>query len=533
MKSSHKSVILLLIPLVLSAFTHLWNPIGYPAIHPDEGHYMRRAMHVLAGLGPEDLESGVARNYDHPYFGQLFLASVFRLIGYPESLNPSPGNEQSIEMLYLVPRILMGLLAVGDTFLIYKITERRYVRKVAFVAAILFAVMPMTWFDRRILLDSLGLPFLLLSILFAIYLKTGTKNIDKNVGVANDPNTVIVLLMLSGIFLGLSIFTKLLAATMIPLVGFLIYTNINTYNGNKENNNHTRNLKQLGLWFIPVILIPSIWPAYAVSIGQFDNWLDGFLYQTSRTTRPLVDTITILVATDPFLLLFGLSGVAFSAVKRDFFLLLWVIPFLVFLQFIGYASYWYFILLTPALSISASSLLFYVFDRMKLNRKVQKILSYAVLSIIGVFGLASTILLITTNITEHYFETVALISLYLPSSSSDTENNDIILIGNRWMPGFSWILDQVFNNSLQYEMYYKIKPIKTGNVFLVIDRAFMDYLSSNDGDAKHTPAWALYDQSHTIMKLEDKTSLYPRDIFPYPSMNLNSQLHSVELRRNY
>ena len=110
-----------MIPLCLSAFTHLWNPIGYPAIHPDEGHYMRRAIHVLDGLGPEDLESGVARNYDHPYFGQLFLASVFRLIGYPESLNPSPGNEQSIEMLYLVPRIFLGLLAVGDTFLIYKI----------------------------------------------------------------------------------------------------------------------------------------------------------------------------------------------------------------------------------------------------------------------------------------------------------------------------------------------------------------------------------------------------------------------------
>ena len=70
MKPNRRSNLLLLIPLVLSAFTHLWNPIGYPAIHTDEGHYMRRAIHVLDGLGPEDLESGVARNYDHPYFGQ-------------------------------------------------------------------------------------------------------------------------------------------------------------------------------------------------------------------------------------------------------------------------------------------------------------------------------------------------------------------------------------------------------------------------------------------------------------------------------
>ena len=35
---------------------------------------------------------------------------------------------------------------------------------------------------------------------------------------------------------------------MIPVVGFLIFTNSN------------KRLKVLGLWFIPVILIPLIWP---------------------------------------------------------------------------------------------------------------------------------------------------------------------------------------------------------------------------------------------------------------------------------
>ena len=80
---------------------------------------MRRAIHILEGVGPQE-ESTF---YDHPYFGQLFLAGIFKIIGYPDSLNPSLGNVHSIEMLYLVPRILMGMLAVADTFLIYKITE--------------------------------------------------------------------------------------------------------------------------------------------------------------------------------------------------------------------------------------------------------------------------------------------------------------------------------------------------------------------------------------------------------------------------
>src|SRR5919197_4750176 len=72
-------------------------------------------------------------------------------------------------MLYLIPRVLMGLLAVVDTFLIYKISERRYNRNVAIIASILFAVMPLSWLMRRILLDTILMPFLLSSILFAVY----------------------------------------------------------------------------------------------------------------------------------------------------------------------------------------------------------------------------------------------------------------------------------------------------------------------------------------------------------------------------
>jgi hypothetical protein len=45
-------------------------------------------------------------------------------------------------MLYHVPRALMGILAIIDSFLVYKIAKTRYSRKVAFISATLFAVMP-------------------------------------------------------------------------------------------------------------------------------------------------------------------------------------------------------------------------------------------------------------------------------------------------------------------------------------------------------------------------------------------------------
>ena len=167
--------------------------------------------------------------------------------------------ERSIEMLYTIPRILMGLLAVADTFLIYKIAERRYSRNVAFIVAILFAVTPLGWLFRRMYLDPIQLPFLLTSILFALYTgirakQMGSKDLvivksrkenertsDKVSGErqrlgegegysnfsehTSMSNQNVILLLSSGIFLGLTIFTKVPAITLIPLVGFIVFTN--------------------------------------------------------------------------------------------------------------------------------------------------------------------------------------------------------------------------------------------------------------------------------------------------------------------
>ena len=298
-----KSIVYLAIPLALVAFTHLWNPIGFPTIHPDEGYYIGRSIHVSEGLGPKE----DAARYDHPYFGWLFLGSIFSIINYPDSTNPTPGNVNSIELIWLFPRVTMGLLAVADTFLIYKIAERRYNRNVAFIAAILFAVMPYTWLIRRVLIEPIQLPFLLTSILFALY--TGirakqkepkdivtVKSREENErtsdkvrgerqgqgqgqgegysnfsGHTSMSNQNIILLLSSGIFLGLTIFTKVPAITLIPLVGFIVFTN------NKKS------FKALGLWIIPVILIPLMWPTHTVLVGEFDQWQEGIIYQTTKS----------------------------------------------------------------------------------------------------------------------------------------------------------------------------------------------------------------------------------------------------------
>lgn len=70
--------LLLIAALLLTGFTHLWNTSQFPTIHVDEGTYIRRALHVLNGLGPQENTSW----YDHPFMGQIVLAQFFAIIGY-------------------------------------------------------------------------------------------------------------------------------------------------------------------------------------------------------------------------------------------------------------------------------------------------------------------------------------------------------------------------------------------------------------------------------------------------------------------
>ncbi len=364
--SHNKSIILLSIPLILSAFTHLWNPIGFPAVWVVEGQYMHRTMQVLEGLGHHQKQSSIYPHpYDHPYFGQYFLAGMLAMIGYPESLHLSStatiiatahGNTiHSIEMLYLIPRVLIGLLAILDTFLVYKIAERCYSnnRTVALIASILFAVMPITWVLRKILLESLLLPFLLLSILLALYISKDQirRNYNSNKWrkiIIKNKNTLLVLL--SGIFLGLAILTKIPIFTMIPLVGYLVYTSSN------------KNWKIVGLWLIPVILIPLSWPVDAIFNGDFDLWLNDVIWNIHRQNNnstdsavgnTLLNSLKYLFQIEPVLLLLGFAGIFFAEVKRDFLMLLWVVPFLVFLFIINFVSFFHLIPLLPAFCIGS------------------------------------------------------------------------------------------------------------------------------------------------------------------------------------
>ena len=489
MKINRVAITFLIIPLALSAFTHMWNPIGFPNVFYDEGVYMYRAMNVLAGHGPQ-----INSFHDHPFFGQLFLAGTLSLTGYPDSLHPKP-DVHSIEMLYLVPRVLMGLLAVVDTFLIFKISERRYSTKVAFLASILFAVMPITWFMRRILLDSILLPFLLSSILFAIY--------------AKDSQNKKLFVMLSGVLLGITIFTKETAFVMIPLVAILVYQN-------------TKNRKILVLWFIPVILIPLLWPAQSIADNQFHKFVIDVLSQTHRQNHNFVNIVRNFAGYDPVLLVLGIIGTVYAAIRKDIMVLFWVIPFVIFLASIGYVQYFYWILILPAFCIAASKFIIDKLDMIKKN--TQRVITFSIIASICIFGLTVSTLLITTNVSGQY-EAAAYVVQNVHNSNIHNDSNNTTIISS---PDYSWLFTYVYKISdvAPDYRYLLFHPAYTEKILLISDTHFMGNIHSGK------QLQDVYDSTVLIKKFYGGVLKYGLKNYPFTNMAPNYEGSMIEIRES-
>jgi hypothetical protein len=417
-------------------------------------------MHTLLF---NDLQQGTL--YDHPYFGQLLLAGILSIIGYPSFLDPSAHGDvvHSVELLWLVPRSLMGILAVLDTLLIFKICENRYNQTVALIASILFAVMPTVSFLRTVFLESLLLPLLLSSIMFAVY---GRNSAEKN----KKRNEI--MLLLSGLLLGLAIFTKISAFLMIPVVIYIIYTN------------NIRRWKPWAIWFAPLLLIPMIWPLYAVMNGQFDNWWNGVHWQTHRQgagamevdkEKTLSNALVNSFLKMPFWILVGFAGLFLAAMRRDLFPFLWIIPFLGFLNIIGFVRDFHLIPLLPSFCVSAAILIVELTDRIVRNEKIRRVLQFSIISTIAIFGLANITTLLVTSNNDNKFAASAFVTRYL----NDNQHANMTVVSNHV---YEWIPRYVFQLKANYMT--ETDPMwttpKSENVLFMVDGAFKNVLKGTD-----------------------------------------------------
>jgi Dolichyl-phosphate-mannose-protein mannosyltransferase len=527
--------------LIVAAITHLWNPIGFPGIHYDEGIYMRRSMHVLEALGPLDplnqfdhtQES--TSSYDHPFFGQLFLASALSVLNYPHSFI-SDSTLVSIQNIYLVPRLIMGLLAIFDTFLVYKIANVRYNKNTAFIASMLFAAMPLTWLLNRIVLDSIQLPFLLASVLFAIYC-------SKKPDVHRNGTKIALLALSSGIFLGVSIFTKLPAVTMIPLVALLVCTNFRS--------DPTTKLKLLGIWFIPVILIPMIWPVHSLSAGQFNEWLDGLIFQgTERQDRGLIFAFNVLWEIDPLLLLLGIAGIIFAAFRRDFFFVLWFVPYLVLIHYVGWVTHFHWIMLFPVLCIAASYLILNLPNTIAsrvnyniINRSAfRQLLIFSLFFVTVGFGLASTATMISTDVSSHQYKTAEFILekvRTIPQNGSISyrsiaDKSDVTIISS---PMYSWLFVYPFSQKYVLSWFRdSSQSIHTQNVLLAVDQFYKGWIKRESGEDQRQIQIinSIYNRTNLTGQFKAPIITYDREAYPFTGLGQGRiGASDVEIRTNY
>jgi len=509
----------LLIPLVLSAYTHLWNPIGFPVFHPDEGVYLRRSMHVLAGLGPQDPDSRFdhsqesTSSYDHPYFGQMLLGGIFALIGYPDSKDLAHSN--SIEYYFTVPRVIMGIFSIIDTFLIFRICERRYNLTIAVAAAILFAIMPMSWLTRRIVLDSLQLPFVLLSILLLIEIGHRTKN-------------TLLLCVFSGVCMGLSIFTKIPAIMLIPLGLYLIFGTLHQHSKNSK-------LKFIAIWLLPTILIPAIWPAYALLNGQFDEWAKGVVWEgTQRHAegKSLSDTLINFLEADPVLFILGLAAIGFCTIRRDFLPVIWIFPYFVLLSIVGWVTHFHLILVLPPFCIAIAKLMEGIPRLLKLKKSV--LVTTVVLAAITIFGLVITTMLITTDISWTQLQAARAVENYTTQFNKEgaRQNDNVTIIAS---PIYSWLFKYVFDNPYTFSHLRDTRQIGTTKVVLVVDMVYNTIISGSEGENK-----SQVDRLQNIYNNTDVLALFrsdwsdKRNIYPYSGMDAAGiRSRTAEIRANY
>lgn len=533
-----RSLVFILIPLVLSAYTHLWNPTGFPSIHTDEGHYLRKAIstEIGQGLQPQD-------RYRAPYFGQIFLAGIFNIIGFPNV--ETFGEKNPVEQLYLVPRVIMGILAVFDTFLLYRITEYRYGRNVAIIASILFAVMPFTWMIRRIFLETIQLPFILTSILLILNLgrnhqlqssspsqsqlkpqkdmeqpsqlqENQQRQLEQTQKQAYQSEYTKLTLIISGIFLGLAIFTKVPAFTMIPLGIIMVYM-------------VTRKKKYVLVWLIPVLLVPMLWPIHATLSGDMNDWIDGVRYQVSRD-RPLINTINTFFQIDPVLFILGMGGLVYAVIKKDYFLLLWTIPIFVFLQGIGYVSSFHLILLLPPFCIAGATMIEKIGNNIA-NVRLKNMLPYIRIAVIGIFGICSITMLITLNMNSTYYQALAFVLSNLPDSNSNATSispaDRVTLIGN---PQYFWIPEFVFNKTFDAKNFYSKTPFKTDKYLMIIDSGFVRILNGDNSSRLNLA----YNATHNLARFEQNiTGGTDINKYPFTNLRLSPETRFIELRSNY
>jgi hypothetical protein len=218
---------------------------------------------------------------------------------------------------------------------------------------------------------------------------------------------------------------------------------------------------------------------------------------------------------DPLLFVLGISGTIFAIVRKDYFILFWFIPFAIFLLLIGYNQYFYWIPILPVFCISGAMLVVNLLERIR-KKNLNKILPIAAILGIAAFGLASTLLVISVNVTNTQFQTESFVL-------QNVHDNDTTVLAS---PVYTWILHYVFHkeNIPNDYSFILFNTIHTGKILLVADPHFL--IDLNRGKQLQT----LYNDSKTMTTFDEDLSSYDLSSYPYSNIKMNLDGTHIEVK---
>jgi hypothetical protein len=330
---------------------------------------------------------------------------------------------------------------------------------------------------------------------------------------------------------------------MIPLIVFLIYEG-----GGRKSFLSKSGSKAIVSLMIPVIAIPLIWPAYAFLSGDMNQWLEGVFWQaTQRQTedKELFDVLNSVLKTDPVLLILGGVGVAYLAIRREFMGILWILPYFFMLYLVGWVNHFHLILIIPILCISMAKMI-YDLPFIIHIKKNKTIISSTITAGIVVFGIISTSILISTNLSYVQLETASYIanSLYSISSNFDygsdvgtkfnnnTGDRVTIISG----PIYSWVYKYAFGDQYAFSHIRDTQPITTEKIVLVVDPIYKRAVAKSDNENQTQAARliGIYNNSDVAVVFEKLPANYSKKIYPYTGINsADSGLTTTVIRKNY
>ena len=284
-----------------------------------------------------------------------------------------------------------------------------------------------------------------------------------------------------------------------------------------------------------MLLIPLIWPIYAISTGQLEEWLDGVVWQANRGLRPFGDEMrTIFVMMDPIILLLGAAGLIYAVVKKDYFVLLWGFPYLIFIFFVNWVFFFHIIPVIALFCIGGTVFLFNMIQKMR-NNLIVNVSEFLVFSAIVIFGLVNSTLLITQNVNDSNFKLASVVTGYLPNKDDglDNQTDKVTLIGPNGAFSMNWIPKYVFNKNFDFKWFEKAKdyieaPIQTKDFLMIADAEMREAFSGNSTREHIIYVSKLYNNSNMFVVIPNNPTSFP-DIGKYPYTNIRDEVFGENL----